>query len=89
MENGYYKWIGDTNPNIPVLVEEAAAYANNYKYGIKTKKVKKPITKSVSQPKSAVQPTRNKQQTIELAKKFAKHGEIEFANHLLDSIEAD
>lgn len=88
MEDGRYRWIGSKNPSIPSVVEDAIKYSTQYKYG--SKQVIKPQQKTKVQkaktPRVNVTGYGHKQQTIELAKKFAGHGEIAFANQLMDRI---
>jgi hypothetical protein len=84
MEDGRYRWIGRKNPSIPSVVEDAVKYSTQYKYG--SRQVIKPQPKKAKTPRVNVTGHGHKQQTIELAKKFAGHGEIAFANQLMDRI---
>jgi len=87
-EDGRYKWTGDKNPSIPSVVEAAVAHSTEYKYGKKpiasvaSTKAKKKTQRVGNRPTGAS----HKQNTIELAKKFAGHGEIDFAHKLMDTV---
>lgn len=84
MSGNKFKWVGSKNPDVTSIVSEAREISNQYKYGDRKNQYKKRKTNAQRQATSPRAQNETTRKTIELAKRFATAGDIDFAHTLMD-----